>query len=102
MQALDSLRGMLDKPESEPDPRSAGAAALGEIPVLTDVVEPGSAGAAAADEHLAVLQSALDARIEQALEAATRSMSEELKRQLHSELQSLLQTRTADTGRSGR
>lgn len=101
MQALDSLRGMLDKPESETDPRSAGAAP-GEIPVLTDVVEPGSVGAAAADEHLAVLQSALDARIEQALAAATRSMSEELKRQLHSELQSLLQTRTADTGRSGR
>lgn len=99
MQALDSLRGMLDKPESEPDPRSA---APGEIPVLTDVVEPGSVGAAAADEHLAVLQSALDARIEQALEAATRSMSEELKRQLHGELQSLLQTRIADTGRSGR
>lgn len=104
MQALDSLRGMLDKP---PAPESAGEPdgppGLDAIPVLTDVVEPGGAPAADdADEYLAALQGALEARIDEALAAASRSMSEELKRQLQTELQALIQLRLGETGHSRR
>lgn len=105
MQALDSLRGMLDKPApaAEPPARPESEGPVGsEIPILTEVVSPGAAQIPDTADRLATLRQELETRIDEALQAASRSMSEELKRQLQDEVQGLLQAKLGDSGRSRR